>query len=395
MAKKKSLLLIEPFTALPTKSGGRTRIYNTIIQLEQYFDLTVWSFISNNQERKLESEWLTKFKIKFQHYSIESKSFFSFLLTGIPYWFSDWYNQNLIKSVTENSDQFSNIQVEFSQLLYLVDYLSKNNKKIFVAYDIASVSFWRSLKIEKNLFKKIIYFIRFLEVYYYERKYLPKFDLVIAVSNHDRDILKNHFKLKKVSVISNAIDGIHILEPRIKDDYINLGFIGSCDHPPNQQAIKFLINNILPQLEIQKIKYKFYFAGNNSKILIDKLISRSSINQLGYIDAVESFYKEIDLLIAPIFSGSGSRIKILESLSYGRPVITTKIGAEGIDLSSPFLSILNSKEMDPLTWTKAVIQIQEKEDLLNSDYEKLRQQLSQLTWEKVFENNFHPKPQLC
>jgi hypothetical protein len=207
----KKLLLIEPFTAFPQSSGGRTRIFHTIDELKKYLDLTVWSFFANQQELSLQENWLKKINLPFQHFLTQQKKFFSFLFTSQPYWFADWWSPENIATLRKQASKFDTIQIEFSQLLYLVHYLPKTSRKVFVAHDLASLSFWRRLQGEKNPLKKLLHFFRLIEIYLYECKYLPLFDLVIAMSETDKNNLKKLFHLKNVTVIENGINKINFL----------------------------------------------------------------------------------------------------------------------------------------------------------------------------------------
>jgi len=93
-----------------------------------------------------------------------------------------------------------------------------------------------------------------------------------------------------------------------------------------------------------------YIAGKNNQNEIEelvnesKLIKKDRIINLGFVEKESNFYKKINILVAPIISGSGTRIKILESLSFGIPVITTEIGAEGLNFNKNFLVIVKKFE---------------------------------------------------
>lgn len=395
MSVRKSLLLIQPYTAFPQTSGGRTRIFHTVQELHKYFNLTVWGFVVNKQEEFLQLSWLKKMKISSKYFLIKPKKIFSFLLTGQPYWFSDWYSQELKQFLKGQSKDFSTIQVESSQLLYLVNFLPKTSKKVFVSYDVSSLSFFRRLRTEKNFLKKILHWWRFLEIYLYEWRYLPKFDVIIAVSEHDAALLRNHFRLKNVVVVPNGIKKINFLPSRKKDGYLNLGYIGSFAHTPNFEAVNFLINKIFPELESQNSTCKLYLAGANSSQLLKQLIEKSPVQNkayiinLGRIDRTESFFKKIDVLVAPIFAGSGTKIKILESLSYGKPVITTRIGAEGINIKSSFLKVLSKKDrFNSKKWTREILNFKKIDFDYGCENKKLLKELSKMTWEKVFNKNY-------
>lgn len=388
----KKLLLIEPFTAFPQSSGGRTRIFHTIDELRKYFDLTVWSFFANQQELSLQENWLKRLNLTSQNFLTQQKQFFSFLLKGQPYWFSDWWQPQLIEALKKEAPNFDSIQIESTQLLYLSSFLKKNIHKVFVAYDVSAISFWRRLQGEKNPLKKLLHFLRFLEIYCYERRYLPLFDLVIAVSETDKNNLKKLFHLKNVEVIENGIEQINFLANRKKDGVINLGLIGSFSHPPNLEAFRFCCTQILPLLEKNQIKFRFYLAGENDHQLIKAMANKflqhpEQIVNLGFVKDITDFYQKIDFLIAPLFAGSGTRTKILESLSFGRPVLTTKIGAEGITINSPFLQIVSSqKEKQSDAWLEMIQEISNFK--INEKHQvDLAEKLSKLTWSFLMKKN--------
>jgi polysaccharide biosynthesis protein PslH len=367
------MIVIEPYAFIPPDSGGKNRTLHTIEELKKYTQLDLKLFYENQLVKAKTETYIRKMKIPVNFFPVRPKHLFSFLTSGLPYWFSDWDSQPLIKSLKNLPHR---VLIEYTQLLYLVDYLPKNSLKIFTAYDISTVSFWRRLTKETNLLKKVLGFFRWLEIYVYERKYLPRYDLVVAVSNHDALTLKRFFGIKKIIIIPNGVQGLHFLPQRPKDDCLNLGFIGSVSHPPNQQAIDFLTQKIAPELEKRAIKYRLVILGEKPKK------SDHYIKYLGYVDDLADFYAQIDILVAPIFAGSGSRIKILESLSYGRPVVTTKIGAEGIDLTSASLKIIDPREQyQPQSWVKEICNIKWDED-------SVKKQLLPLTWENIYAINY-------
>ena len=222
----------------------------------------------------------------------------------------------------------------------------------------------------------------------YEKYYLPKFDVIISMSENDKEILTKNFKVKNILVKPNGINETNFLEKKA-NKVINLGYIGSFNHPPNRTAITYFINKIAPQLEKNRINYKYFIAGDNDQKDIKKIINRSdlinkkNIINLGKVKEVEDFYKKINILIAPIFSGSGTRIKILEALSFGVPVITSAIGAEGININNQYLSIANSKN----EFIREIVKFAKKNPKLNeAEQIKLKYSIQPLLWKNIFAN---------
>ena len=354
---KPKLLLISAISPTPQNSGGATRIHHTLQELSKYYQVDFITF----------DESLIK---------LGPKKINLFFKKGIPYWFSPWYSPKLISHISKliKENNYDIIQIEFSQLLYLVKYLPKNTKKIFVAHDISSVSFYRRIFENKpSLLKIISRYLFFLEIYFYEKKYFSKFDTIISVSQKDKQTLQKQFPNQKIVCFENGIDEIDFLK-KTPSKILNLGYIGSFSHTPNLNAVKYFFDEIAPLLDKEKIIYRFYLAGDNDSEFIKKTFSNQNLINLGRVKETKEFYKKIDCLITPIFSGSGSRIKILEALSFGVPIISSPIGAEGLDIQSPYLQITNN----PQDYVDCLKKIP------NNKYNDLKSQLMPLLWKNIF-----------
>lgn len=364
------VLVIHPFAAWPLVSGGVVRSYFTLLSLSSKHQVTLLQF--GHSSSKFKNIEIIEFKPR-------SKSFFSFFKFGLPYWFSDWYNPDLIKWLHEHALEFDTIIIEFSQLLHLVKYLPSSVDTIFISHDVSTVSFWRRLKQEKNPFKIGLHLLRLIEVFIYEKRYLHQFNQVVAVSDNDAQILEKHFRLKDVQIIPNGLEKIHQLKKN-PCQKIRVGFIGGMAHSPNLQSLNFILNKLLPSLNQS---YQLILAGDSLDWFRSwqkkhpRLAKR--VEHLGIVDDVSDFYKQVDLLAAPVFSGSGTRVKILESLSYLTPVITTTIGVEGIDIQHPYLYVLDRNQAYNVNaWQQAL-----KNNFPLSEAKALVPILNELTWGKV------------
>ena len=234
--------------------------------------------------------------------------------------------------------------------------------------------FYRRIFEDKPSILKIISrYLFFLQIYFYEKKYLPKFDTIITVSQKDQQTLKHYLPKKNIVCLENGIDKINFLK-KTPSKIVRLGYIGSFDHTPNLNAVKYFFNEIAPLLEKDKTPYEFYLAGKNDPEFVKKTFPK--IIDLGQVKETVDFYKKIDYLITPIFSGSGSRIKILEALSFGIPVISSPIGAEGINIKSDYLQIAHQPQ-DYVNFIQKILQIKDK---------NLSSQLQSLLWENIFKS---------
>jgi glycosyltransferase involved in cell wall biosynthesis len=395
MKNKEKLLIVSAISPFPKTSGGAVRIYNTIKYLSVQFELYFIFFIPQGTSLNSEDLLFLKDKTKFFSYFYQKpqKNYFSFINEFQPYWFSDWVDDELKIFLPKIINQFNikNVQIDCTQLLRLWQFIPEKVNKIFVAYDISTISFWRRLWEVNNPFKFFTYFFRWVEIMLYEKYFLPKYNFIISMSDNDKKILEKDFKVKNVLVKPNGLEEINFLKKKASK-VINLGYIGSFNHPPNRTAITYFLNEIAPQLERNRIKYKYFIAGDNNREDIKTIIDRSELKNnknivnLGKVKEVEEFYKKIDVLVAPVFSGSGTRVKITESLSFGIPVISTTIGAEGQKIETTYLKIANSDKefVEEIKKTKKEI----INKILVKDQSSLGKQIEKILWSKIFENYF-------
>ncbi|MDR0462743.1 MAG: glycosyltransferase family 4 protein [Pseudomonadales bacterium] len=348
---KPKLLLVSAISPFPKTSGGAVRIFNTIKYLSVKFEihLVFWQ----DQDCKLSEEeevFLNKHAASWTTIPLWYKQKLSWWSYGQPFWFSEWFDPEacfLINALIKKH-QIKNVQIDCTQLLYLQKYLPSSVKTNFVAYDISTTTFWRRLVETKNLRRIAVFFWRWLEVYKYEKKYLPKYNMVTAMSEHDADLLENKFDVEKILIVPNGLENLEAL-PMTTGSIINLGYIGGFAHTPNERAVKYFIKKVAPLLEKQRINYRYYIAGENNDVLIKKWMKQARLKNpekivnLGRVGDVEYFYKKIDILLVTLFSGSGTRVKVLEALGYGRKVIGTSVGVEGIDAQAMKIDVVNER----------------------------------------------------
>ncbi len=366
----KKLLLISAIAPFPQTSGGAMRIYETIKHLSTKYELTVLMFGDqiNDQEEKA---FLDKSCEAWQVFPLRER----FLTPRLPYYFSCWENINLILELHKllATKTFAQVRVEFTQIAYLAEYLPENVEKVFVAHDISTISFQRRMQQQTNLAKKSFALFNLLQIKAFEKKWLKQYDKVVAVSAHDQKELLRRFRLKNVTVEQNGLEAIRFLEKLPNDHQVSIGYIGAFSHPPNKIAVKHIINKIIPKLEKKQLDYELILAGEN-----DLKNDNQRIKNLGRVKKIEDFYARIQILVAPIMAGSGTRIKILEALSFGIPVVTTEIGAEGIDIDSSYLQIVRDDD----EWLEAIGRA--KNELREEDKKKLKEQLQGFLWSESF-----------
>lgn len=181
-------------------------------------------------------------------------------------------------------------------------------------------------------------------IYLYELlacKYAKK---IICVSRTDEKFINKYFWIgnEKTEVIENPVDKKLFFPNKknkikikrklgMKNSEKFILFFGQLDYQPNVEAIEVIKNKILPKLDKKKQKYKIVICGKGDGKGILKKFHHKNLIFKGFVNEIQKYVNSADVVIAPLISGSGTRIKILEALACKTRVISTSIGAEGIN----------------------------------------------------------------
>ncbi|QGY45425.1 glycosyltransferase [Maribellus comscasis] len=183
---------------------------------------------------------------------------------------------------------------------------------------------WKKLYL-KNLSKRIKRF---------EKNVQNKYDLLVPITERDGIILDELGNKKPKYVSQTGIDS-SVLLPNAKSlEYPSLFHIGSLEWAPNQEGIIWFIDNCWEEIHDRFPDLKFYVAGRNAPQWLVQKIVGPNIVFLGEVEDAYDFMNSKAIMIVPLFSGSGMRIKIIEGMALGKSIITTPIGTEGISTTS-------------------------------------------------------------
>ena len=156
-------------------------------------------------------------------------------------------------------------------------------------------------------------------------------DGIFTVSAVDKKYFIEMGIEKPIEVIPTGIDMMKLsTEETAIPETIDFFHIGAMDWMPNIEAVDFLLQKIWPNIIAEFPELKLYLAGRNCpKELLNH--QQQAVEILGEVDDAAAFFNEHAVMLVPLLSGSGQRVKIIEAMSMGKVLITTTIGLEGID----------------------------------------------------------------
>ncbi len=266
------------------------------------------------------------------------------LLTGESYHVSRFASGNFRSRLEEvlKSARFDIVQLETLFMCPFIETIRKHSsaKIILRAHNIEHVIWQRIARETKNPVKQwyILHLAKALKNY--EHKIIRKTDGIVAITamdaGHFRGMVEEQDATDKVqSAVVPVIDIPFGLNPENYSDsqdlveFPSLFSLGSMNWIPNQEGIRWFLREAWPKIHNQFPDLKYYLAGREMPEWMQSL-NLPNVVVLGEVEDARRFLASKAIMIVPLFSGSGIRVKIIEGMAAGKTIISTGIGAEGI-----------------------------------------------------------------
>jgi glycosyltransferase involved in cell wall biosynthesis len=207
----------------------------------------------------------------------------------------------------------------------------------------------------------------------------------IAVSREDAKLMRDEFGAIRVKVVENGVD-VEYFKPQrdVERDPAQMLFMGSLDWRPNQDGAIQLLTEILPRVRAQVPHATAVLVGRRPpEWLRAKVAATPGAELHADVPDVRPFLARCGFLVVPLRIGGGSRLKILEALAAGTPVVSTRVGAEGLELT-PEQDLLVADSPEELT-EKALAAIQRPEELADTAESGRQQVLAHYSWDLLAE----------
>lgn len=249
----------------------------------------------------------------------------------------------------ERADQFKelkqaiNVDIETSQLLWL-DFSTlfpffssqrKVNPKLKIICNAHNIEY-RILERMKNLAKDKLeqnwFACQAAVMKKVELKGFSDCDLVITCSDEDKGEILLHLPDAAVEVIPNGVDIRYFIPDSCPTEYPSLLFTGNMGYKPNHDAVVYFIEKIFPYVIEVNPSCTFIIAGARAGVAFEKYQNWNNIEIISSPIDMRPIYNKAWIAIVPLRVGGGTRLKILDAMAMGKPVISTSIGAEGLGL---------------------------------------------------------------
>ncbi len=349
-----NILLICNKSPYPPKEGGPIAM-NTIV--EGLVDsghktkiLAVNSFKYSVDINSIPDDYKEKTQIEgiFLDLRIKPLDAFLNLFTSKSYHVQRFISKEFEDKVIEilSKNKYDIIQLE---TLYIAPYIEtirkhSNAKVILRAHNIEHLIWDRITKTTKNPIKKFYLSHLSKTLKKYELESLDKFDGIATITKTDAEFFK---KTGTKTPIVDIPFGINLNKFQLSDaeyEFPSLFHIGSMNWMPNEEGIDWFLKKVWDLVNEKMPDLKFYLAGRE---MPDWLLNnkKTNVEVVGEVENAQDFINSKAIMIVPLFSGSGIRIKIIEGMALAKTIISTKLGAEGIHYEdNKNILIVNSPE---------------------------------------------------
>jgi glycosyltransferase involved in cell wall biosynthesis len=347
----------------PKYEGGPIAMYAMITGL-QLAGHTVKVLAANTNKYTVDPETIpADFKLKTQIEFVDldlsltiPAAIYNFM-AGKSYHISRFHTKPIAQKITEilREETFDIIQLETLQMASYLDIIRKYSKAPVVlrAHNIEHKIWQRIAENCPNPFKKLYINHLYKALKRFEISTLNKIDGIIAITPVDA---RNFDKLAHSSNIVSIPFGINLdtlPENLVQPEEASLFHIGTMNWFPNEESIKWLISEVWPKVNQLLPDLELHLAGRYMPNWMLK-ISEPNITVDGEVPDVWEYMQRFSIMVVPLFSGSGIRIKIVEAMAAGKAIITTAIGAEGINYENGQHLIIAK---DAKSFTDAIIKL--------------------------------------
>ncbi len=268
---------------------------------------------------------------------------------------------------------------------FYLPYIPDTMTTVLDEHNIVSNQVKTSAEAEPNLFKKLYMMFQLKKTIRYESDICPKMTRCLVCSDADKAYLLKMARKTKVVTIPNGVDVDYFSDTSSQDRQGTNAviFVGTLDYGPGAIAVQYFCEEILPLIQKGISNFHFYAVGQNPPGYLRKLAERDKhITLTGRVDDIRPYVAKADVFVVPLKSGSGTRLKILDAMAMGIPIVSTSIGAEGLEVcSGEHLLIADTSE----AFSSAVLQLLQDDSLRETVRENAFQLVrGKYSWGKIW-----------
>ena len=333
------ILILCHRTLFPQNGGYPIVVYNTVKALvKQGHNITLLALDEKQRKPVAINDELFE-KINYRTYAIDISVGIAGALLNLfsptAHIVDRYYNEKIEKKLLAEVRRGKYDIIQFEGL-FVTPYLpairkATGAKLVYRAHNIEHQVWQRLARQKTDPVKKIYLNLLAKRIKKFELQALNSFNAIIAFTGQDETTIRAHGIQTQVEVHPIGVDLDKYCPDYSKTEFPSLFFLGSLSWMPNREGIEWFIENSRTALTTGDLRVRFYLAGGNIPESFDDYEAPGKIYIQGEVDDVLEFINSKSVMIVPLLSGGGMRVKIVEGMAMEKCIISTSLGAEGIN----------------------------------------------------------------
>jgi glycosyltransferase involved in cell wall biosynthesis len=332
------ILMLTPYLPYPLISGGQIRTYNLLKNLSKDHQITLFALIKTEKEKQYIKELeplctqIQLFKRTQNPWAIRNILMAAF--TAYPFLVTRNLPKGMRRAVSHELTHH-HYDLIHAETFYMMPNIPNTQVPVLlVEQTIEYLGYQFYAQTTPHKFLKPLLYLDIAKIQYWEKHFWRKAGHLVTMSAQDKSYIQSQIGTgTKIDVVANGVD-MDFFNKTKKTLPANptILFVGTFKWLPNIDAVINLIKNLWPGIKAKVPNARLWIVGHSPTPAILELADQAGITISSDIADIREAYAKAHVLLAPIRSGKGTRYKILEAMATGTPIVTTRLGAEGIDL---------------------------------------------------------------
>jgi len=334
------ILLLSPWFPSPPFGGALIRVHETLRHLSRHHRVTLIAPLAGDPERvaplRKMCETVVAVPVSETAGAVVGR-LATGLVRGMPLIQGLHCDREMAREVRRltSRDAFDVIHVEHSFMAPYLDHVSRDSraKTVLSMHNVESLRFRRELQTAGWSTRRLALLTDHVLFGSWEEKAIRRFDGIVAVSGFEETWIRTHAPGAAVTVVPNGVNIDHFSPAPSPHSSRTIVFPGLMNYPPNVDAVVWFCDAVLPRVLDRHPDVRFVIVGDKPTPQVVALGLRPHVEVTGRVADVRPYLAACAAVVVPLRSGAGTRLKILEALSMKRPVVSTRQGAEGLDIT--------------------------------------------------------------
>lgn len=334
------ILWVKAGRILPVDTGGKIRSFNLLRALQARHELTFLSFYDGARDDAYEREVAEQFPgavtiatgLRLDAPHAAGWHYLTKLVSSAPYAVTK-FTHAAVRRVVADGMRERRYDVMVS------DFLSASRNfpeemtvpAVLFQHNVESALWARQAAHERHPIRRLAFRMEAAKMRRYERRTVARFHHVVAVSEHDRALMRGMAPGERITVVPTGVDVGGFRAARGGGDGAIVLFLGSMDWEANVDGVEWFLSSVWPTVHAAVPEARFRVVGRNPHPRIRALAS-DTVDIAGGVPSVIPHLRESSVFVVPLRIGGGTRLKIFEAMAAGKAVVSTRVGAEGLDV---------------------------------------------------------------